>query len=138
MYRKRAVFAGGGVVAVILVGSTMLAWSNGAFGTPAVDRVGSFRTIEAQLAQKTSATSTTTSRPSSRSVPRTSRPRVLVGPTRPTTQEPIIEPNRAQDGATISLEPATRTTVAGVTASSRARPRPDDDVEPSDGRGNDD
>jgi hypothetical protein len=137
MYRKRAVFAGGGVVAVILVGSTMLAWSNGAFGTPAVDRVGSFRTIEAQLAPKIRATSTTTSRPGE-----------FVEPTRPTTatagsnvsttQEPIIEPNRAQDGATISLEPATPTTVASVTASSRARPRPDDDVEPSDGRGNDD
>lgn len=161
MNRKRAVLGAGGIAAVVIAGTSMIAWSNGAFGTPAVDRVGSFRAIEAQLAPapKPAATVTTNTEP-----PESSAPRSTLATTGPSTTEssvvptdgektgstePIgvwtstsgVGPAEQQSGSkpeVTSVAPASSTTVSQVTSSTTPRTKPDAEVEPPSGRGNDD
>ena len=53
---RRAVVAGGIAIAIVVT-SSALAFANGAFGTPKVDRVGTFALIEAQLVPTTTTVS---------------------------------------------------------------------------------
>ena len=154
MNRTRTLLVAGGISVALVATSVGFAYANGAFGSPAVDRVGSFQAIQAGLVPTTStptsrpaqtaplsrasSTSTSTiSRPSSRppsdppvtastDVPRRG---TVPEPTVPPTSQSVGTPDRDPVGEPTTVHAGRPTATHAPQASTTSRPRRDGETD---------
>lgn len=144
MHRSRSVLAAGGISTALVLASVGLAYANGAFGSPATDRVGTFQDIQTQLAPATNTTALDASPPVTASSSTTVRSTSVAGPTSTsvsvaasTLPLPTVD-SESHDSST--SVPAVGPTTSRSTAqpSTTARERHDDGHEPPEDPSRDD